>query len=103
MSPSTAELVLYAAVWCADCARTRRFLKARGVAWREVDVDADPAAEARLLARQRGARLVPVLEYGRRRLTLAPFDREKLVNWLVEAGVASRRRLSDAAPSAPGR
>jgi glutaredoxin len=101
MSKAAGELVMYATIWCADCARARRFLKARRVAWREVDVDADAAADERVLGHNAGARLLPMFEFGRRRFTLAPFDRAKLVEWLVKAGVAPRDQLSGAAPSGP--
>ena len=95
-------LILYGTCWCADCAQARRFLKARGVKWRDVDVDEDPAAERRVLGFQRGARLVPVFEYEGRHVTVSPFDRGKLSRWLLEVGAATAAQVSDAAPSGPG-
>jgi mycoredoxin len=85
-----AELRMYATVWCLDCARARRLLKARGVAWKELDVDQDPAAEARVLKRNAGSRVLPVFEYRGHWTTVAPFDREKLLKWLGEAGLVTR-------------
>ena len=84
--PAT-ELRMYATPWCLDCARARRLLKARGVGWKELDVDEDTAAEARVLKRNAGARVLPVFEYRGRWATVAPFDREKLLKWLGETGL----------------
>ena len=103
MDPAAPRLVMYATSWCADCARARRFLRAHGVEWREVDVDRDAEADARVQRLNRGARLLPVLVIGRRRMTAAPFEPKRLARWLVEAGVASRDQLSGAGPSGPGR
>ena len=93
---------MYGACWCADCAQARRFLKARGIGWREVDVDEDPAAERRVLALCHGSRPLPVFECAGRHLAVAPFDRSKLSRWLLKVGAATARQLSDAAPSDPG-
>ncbi|MBI5836117.1 MAG: glutaredoxin family protein [Candidatus Eisenbacteria bacterium] len=101
MSPKKPELVMYATQWCLDCTRARRFLKARGVEWREVDVDEDEEADARALAHNGGARLLPVFEFGAGRVTVAPFDKAKLAAWLIEAGAADPAKLSGAGPSAP--
>ncbi len=101
MGSRRTELVMYATSWCADCAAARRFLKARGVEWREVDVDEDEAADARVLEFNGGARLLPVFEWGARRLTTAPFDRDRLARWLAEAGVPGAGGISGAGPSAP--
>jgi mycoredoxin len=87
---TVAELRMYATLWCLDCARARRFLKARGVAWKELDVDEDPEAEARVLKRNAGSRVLPVFEYQGHWTTVAPFDREKLLQWLGKVGVATR-------------
>ena len=48
-------LLLYGRAWCHLCEDMARALRARGVAFEEFDVDADPALEARW------GELVPVL------------------------------------------
>ena len=51
---------LYATSWCPDCRRARQFLDAHGIAYTEIDVDADPAASDEVLRRV-GKRAVPQL------------------------------------------
>jgi glutaredoxin 3 len=42
---------MYAASWCPYCARARRLLQDKGVAFEEIDVDAWPEARAQMVAR----------------------------------------------------
>jgi len=51
---------VYTAAWCRDCRAAKRFLDANGIAYTEVNVDADPAASAEILRRV-GKRAVPQL------------------------------------------
>ena len=51
-------ITVYGADWCGDCRRAKAFLDAHGIAYTEIDIDRDPAAEAELLARV-GKRAVP--------------------------------------------
>ena len=44
------QVLVYSTPWCPDCHRLKRILKAQGVPYAEVDIDADPAAAARLRA-----------------------------------------------------
>lgn len=44
------RVVVYSTSWCPDCHRLKRILQAQAVAFAEVDIDADPAAAARLRA-----------------------------------------------------
>ncbi len=57
-----AETVVYAASWCGDCRRTKRQLQEAGVRYAEVDIEHDAAAEALVLARSGGRRVVPTLQ-----------------------------------------
>ena len=95
------ELVLYATSWCGDCALARRFLKSRGIAWREVDVDEDPAADARVMAHNRGTRHLPVLEFAGQRVTASPFDRANVAAWLLRVGAAQPGQVSDVTRTDP--
>lgn len=61
----TAGLVLYTAAWCGHCRLAKAFLAQKGVAFRDVDIDA-PAGRAAFA--QLGARGVPVLQAGSRRV-----------------------------------
>lgn len=49
---------VYTAGWCRDCRSAKRFLDDHKIAYTEVDVDADPAAEAEVLRRV-GKRAIP--------------------------------------------
>jgi len=51
---------VYTAAWCRDCRSTKQFLEEHGVAYTEVNVDADPAASAEVLKRV-GKRAIPQL------------------------------------------
>ena len=51
---------VYTTTWCRDCRAAKQFLEAHGIAYTEIDVDADPAASAEVLAHV-GKRAVPQL------------------------------------------
>jgi glutaredoxin 3 len=42
---------MYAADWCGYCARARRLLDGKGVAYEEIDVDVTPGAQAEMRER----------------------------------------------------
>lgn len=48
---SRAEVVMYTTAICPYCVAAKNFLKQRGVAWREVRVDLDPAERDAMVAR----------------------------------------------------
>ncbi len=51
---------LYFTSWCPDCRQARQFLDKHGIAYTEIDVDADRAASAEVIAHV-GKRAVPQL------------------------------------------
>lgn len=51
---------VYTAAWCRDCRAAKQFLDAHGVAYTEINVDANPAASAELVHHV-GKRAVPQL------------------------------------------
>lgn len=51
---------VYTTAWCRDCRAAKQFLDANGIAYSEINVDADPAASAEVL-RHVGKRAVPQL------------------------------------------
>ncbi|MGB8031545.1 MAG: glutaredoxin family protein [Terracidiphilus sp.] len=51
---------VYTTVWCRDCRSTKQFLDQHGVAYTEINVDADPAASA-VVIEHVGKRAVPQL------------------------------------------
>lgn len=45
------DITMYAAKWCGACRRAREWLGERRIAYREIDIDEEPAAQAALRAR----------------------------------------------------
>jgi len=69
---------MYTTAWCPDCRRAKLFLKERGVEFREVNIEEDPAAEEIVIKANDGKRRVPTLEIGGRYFACSPFDAEEL-------------------------
>ena len=61
MSTEPEPVVVYGADWCPDVRRSRALLDAEGVAYRYVDVEADPHAEALVRRLQDGERRIPTI------------------------------------------
>jgi len=77
------ELVtMYSTAWCPDCRRAKTFLKERGVNFREVNIEEDPAGEEIVIKANNGLRKVPTLEVGGRFFACSPFDAEQLAEEL---------------------
>ncbi len=55
------RLTVYSSGWCPDCRRARRVLEEAAAPFDEVDVDQDARAEALILERSGGRRVVPTL------------------------------------------
>jgi mycoredoxin len=71
-------ITIYTTHWCPDCQRAKTFLKARGVAYREVNIEEDESAEEIVIKANDGKRKVPTLEVGGRFFACSPFDPEQL-------------------------
>ncbi|GAB4582771.1 glutaredoxin family protein [Nocardia sp. NPDC127526] len=55
------EIVLYGADWCGDCRRAKVWLKERGVAFTEIDVEQDEVARERAVELAGGRKNIPVI------------------------------------------
>ncbi len=75
-------LTMYTTAWCPDCRRAKTFLEARGVEFREVNIEQDSAAEEIVIKANNGKRVVPTLEIGGRFFACSPFDAEQLAEAL---------------------
>ncbi len=53
------DIEIYSSGFCAYCVAAKNLLKARGLSWKEVRIDLDPAARAKMLERSGGRRTVP--------------------------------------------
>lgn len=60
------RLVVYSSSWCPDCRNAKRVLHEAETSFDEVDIDQDPVAEALVLERSGGRRVVPTLRFGDR-------------------------------------
>jgi len=58
------EIVMYSSGWCPYCVRARALLERKGLPFREIKVDEDPAEREAMLARSGGARTVPQIFIG---------------------------------------
>ena len=77
-----AEVTMYCTKWCCDCRRAKQFLRERGIAFREVNIDDTPGAEELVLRVNDGRRKVPTLELDGRFFACSPFDPYKLADEL---------------------
>lgn len=66
MNDRTPEVVMYSTGWCPYCDRARGLLERKGVAFREIKVDEDPAQRDAMLKRTGGRRTVPQVFVGDR-------------------------------------
>jgi mycoredoxin len=71
-------VTMYTTVWCPDCYRVKHFLQKRGINYREVNIEEDPAAEAVVLKANNGKRKVPTLQVGDRYFACSPFNPDQL-------------------------
>src|SRR3954447_26790508 len=51
---------LYSSNWCRDCRSAKQFMDSHGIAYTEINIDADPAASAEVV-RNVGKRAIPQL------------------------------------------
>jgi mycoredoxin len=69
-----AEIIVYGTTWCGDCRRAKQFLRERGVAFREVNIDEMPDSEDLVLRVNNGLRKVPTIAVEGRYFACSPFD-----------------------------
>ena len=60
----TPDIVMYSTGWCPYCVRARALLERKGLAFREIKIDEDPAERDAMLARSGGRRTVPQIFVG---------------------------------------
>lgn len=53
------DIEIYSTAICPYCIAAKNLLKAKGLPWRELRIDRDPAARAAMLERSGGRRSVP--------------------------------------------
>jgi glutaredoxin len=74
------RIILYGTAWCGACAKARAYLRQRGIAFDDKDIERDPAAAAELARKAARAGIsperVPVLDV--RGTLLQGFDQRRL-------------------------
>jgi mycoredoxin len=75
-------ITIYSTGWCPDCRRAKSFLKERGIAFQEVNIEDDLEAEQIVLRANRGSRKVPTVKVGQRYFACSPFNAQKLAEEL---------------------
>jgi mycoredoxin len=68
------EITMYGTSWCVDCRRAKQFLRERGVAFLEINIDEEPDAEDLVMLVNEGRRKVPTIKVGERYFACSPFD-----------------------------
>ena len=59
-----AELTVYTTSWCPYCRRAKAALEARGIAFREIDIERQPEWASKVEAWNGGNRTVPTFAVG---------------------------------------
>jgi mycoredoxin len=77
-TPSERAITIYTTPWCGECQVAKRFLAKLEIPYREVDIEADPAAAELVMHLNDGRRSVPTLVYGGDAASLSGFSRAKL-------------------------
>lgn len=62
----TPDIVVYSTAWCGYCDRAKALLERKGLVYRDIRVDEDPAERQAMLARTGGRRTVPQVFIGDR-------------------------------------
>ncbi len=73
---------IYTTRWCPDCRRAKNFLKERGIAFEEVNIEDDPEGEDIVTRTNHGKRKVPTLKVGERYFACSPFNAQLLADEL---------------------
>ncbi len=57
-------VVMYSSMFCPYCARAKRLLESKGIAYEEISVDLENALRAEMMARANGRHTVPQIFVG---------------------------------------
>jgi mycoredoxin len=56
------KIVMYTTPWCGDCKAAEGFLRERGIAYEEIDIERHPEAAKLVMRLNDGMRKVPTLD-----------------------------------------
>ncbi|HMV30091.1 MAG TPA: glutaredoxin domain-containing protein, partial [Anaerolineales bacterium] len=57
------KITLYGAYWCPDCRRSKKFLGEQFVPFKWIDIEQDKEAEALVLQKNNGKRIIPTIVF----------------------------------------
>jgi mycoredoxin len=75
-------ITMYTTEWCSDCRRAKSFMKDRGVAFHEINIEDDSEAAALVMKMNNGKRKVPTFEIAGRYFACSPFNAQQLADEL---------------------
>ena len=81
------EIIVYTTAWCPDCKAAKRFLKMKGLEFKEVDIEKNPDAAETVMGLNKGMKIVPTLDIEGTIVVGDQFNPEKFEKELREAGV----------------
>ena len=80
------RIVMYTTSWCPDCRAARKFLRAKGLPYEEVDIDTNADAAGIVMALNDGMRKVPTLDIEGKIVSGDKFDPSRFEKDLRDAG-----------------
>lgn len=99
---ASGEIIVFGASWCGACRQAEGYLRERGVAFEERDIEADPGARQDMIRRARAAGItpngIPVIDIRGR--VLQGFDAQAIDRALAETGGAGGAPGSAPSPGA---
>ena len=63
-STGNGAVLMYTTAWCPYCEQARQLLRSKGIAFAELDVDAEPQRRAEMFERSKGEYTVPQIFIG---------------------------------------
>jgi len=75
-------ITIYTTPYCPDCRRAKNFLKERGIAFEEVNIEENPESEEIVTRVNDGKHKVPTVKVGERYFACSPFNAQQLADEL---------------------
>ena len=70
------KITVYGAYWCPDCRRAKKFLGEQFIPFQWVDIEQDKEAEAFVLQKNSGKRIIPTIVFQDHSFLAEPSDSE---------------------------
>jgi thioredoxin reductase (NADPH) len=70
------QIAIYGAYWCPDCKRSKQFLGEFQIPYHWVDIEQDQAGEQYVLAKNKGQRIIPTIEFADGSILVEPTNAE---------------------------